>query len=283
MAACTLLTLQVMGSSADSSVACLYGRWWPPLGRCSGRAVWLRPGATYAPYCIPSCVLTMQHSMLSVRGVAFFSAERRRACLQDACCEVPSDWLDQGQSDINVPTVPDGFMREVVIHEQAYTQSSATRSRIKHPAVFYHYFQTSHAPEGPAVQRKALLRAAANPDDPDAMDTVKGFLRSHLCNQMDGLQQSDFDFSGADIGGSRSVLTASLARTPTHTTPPATLQHPSREVVASTSAVGATSGSAERSHGGNSAAPASRSSHPKKKPSAVQVGFLIVERVTCDG
>ena len=192
---------------------------------------------------------------------------------------MPSDWLDQGQSDINVPTVPDGFMREVVIHEQAYTQSSATRSRVKHPtrSVFYHYFQTSHVPEGPAVQRKALLRAAANPDDPDAMDTVKGFLRSHLCNQMDGLQQSDFDFSGADIEGSRSVLAASLARTPTHTTPPATLQHPSREVVASTSAVGATSGSAARSHRGNSAAPPSRSSHLKKKPSAVQVGLLDVD------
>ena len=217
----------------------------------------------------------MQHSMLSVRSVAFFSAERRRACLQDACCEVPSDWLDQGQSDINVPTVPDGFMREVVIHKQAYTQSSATRSRVKHPtrSVFYHYFQTFHAPEGPSVQRKALLRAVANPDDPNAMDTVKGFLRSHLWNQIERLQQSDFDFSGADTGGSRTVLRAGLAHTPPHTTPPGTLQHPSREVVASTSAVGATSGSAARSHGGNSAAPPSRSSHPKKKPSAVQVGF----------
>jgi len=188
---------------------------------------------------------------------------------------VPSDWLDQGQSDIYVPTVPDGFMREVVMHEQAYTQSSATRSSIKHPTrnVLYHYFQVSHAPEGPAVQRKALLRAATNPDDPDAMDTVQGFLRSYLWNQIERLQQSDFDFSGADIRGSRSVLTASLAHTPSHTTPPATLQHPSREVAASASAVGVTSGSAEPSHGGSSAAPPSRCSHPKKKPSAVQVGF----------
>jgi len=108
---------------------------------------------------------------------------------------VPSDWLDQGQSDLNVPTVPDGFMREVVIDQQAYTQpSSAARPA---PTVFYHFFQFL-VPEGPLVQRKALLRAAVNPDNADAEDTVEGFLRSPLNDLEDGLSQSDFRFHGVE-------------------------------------------------------------------------------------
>jgi hypothetical protein len=187
----------------------------------------------------------MLHGKLSM-GVSPFPAEQGLAFLQDACCEVPSDWLDQGQSDMNVPEVPEGFMREVVLHEQAFSQAPATHSSMKHPtrSVYYHYFQVFHASEGPSVRRMALLRAAANPCDPHAMDTVEGFLRSDLCDQMDALQQSDFDFSGGDTGAPRSVLAASLAHTPSHTTTPATLQRPSSEVVASACAVGGTSGAA---------------------------------------
>jgi hypothetical protein len=127
--------------------------------------------------------------------------------LQDALCEVPSDWLDQGQSDFYVPTVPDGFMREVVIHNQAYSHSSAsTRARTKRPArsIFYHFFLKYDVPpgEGPSVERKALLRAAVNPDDADADDTVEAFLRSSLHTQMgQSLQQSDFDFYDAENCG----------------------------------------------------------------------------------
>jgi hypothetical protein len=117
--------------------------------------------------------------------------------LQDACCEVPSDWLDQGESDFYVPTVKDGFMREMVIHEQAYTQSSATRSRSKRPqrSIYYHFFKFLNAEVSTAVLRSALLRGAANPDDRDADDTVEGFLRSQLDqHRNDDLLKTDFDF-----------------------------------------------------------------------------------------
>ena len=121
------------------------------------------------------------------------------ASLQDARCEVASDWLDQGQRDLNVPTVPSGFMREVVIHQQAYhTQPSAAARPA--PAVFYHFFQFC-APEVPVlVQRKALLRAAVNPADADAKDTVEGFLRDFYLNT-DNLQQSDFSFYDVEESG----------------------------------------------------------------------------------
>ena len=108
---------------------------------------------------------------------------------------MPSDWLDQGQSDLNVPTVPDGFMREVVIHRKAYSQSSSAARPA--PTVFYHFFMY-RLPEGPIVQRKALLRAAVNPDNADAEDTVEGFLRSPLNDPEDGLSQSDFRFHGVE-------------------------------------------------------------------------------------
>ena len=99
-----------------------------------------------------------------------------------------------------MPTVRDGFMREVVIHFEADTpSSSATRS---HPArsVYYHYFTKKS--KGPTVWRVALLRAPANPDDADAEDTVQGtltltvegFLRSKLCYKDDALLPSDFKF-----------------------------------------------------------------------------------------
>ena len=133
-----------------------------------------------------------------------------RTCfLQDAHCEVHSDWLDAGYGDLSVPTVPTGFMREVVFHFEADTPSSAaTRS---HPArsVFYHFFKVNDASEGPSVKRMALLRAPANPDDADAEGTVEGFLRSEL-NQM-ALEPSSFNFD-AKTDGPR-VLPAALPAT----------------------------------------------------------------------
>jgi hypothetical protein len=103
-------------------------------------------------------------------------------------------------------------MREVVFHFEADTpSSSATRSR---PArsVFYHFFKVTDAPdEGPSVERMALLRAPANPDDADAEETVQGtltltvedFLRSKLYNQMDSLLllPSEFKFYDAEAEG----------------------------------------------------------------------------------
>ena len=131
-----------------------------------------------------------------------------RTCfLQDAHCKVPSDWLDAGYGDLSVPTVPTGFMREVVFHFEADTpSSSATRS---HPArsVFYHFFKDNDAPAG-SVKREALLRAPANPDDADAEKTVQGtltltvedFLRSKLIKK-DAVQPSDFIFYDSEADG----------------------------------------------------------------------------------
>ena len=127
--------------------------------------------------------------------------------MQDAHCEVPSDWLDAGENDLYVPTVRDGFMREVVIHFEADTpSSSATRS---HPArsVYYHYFTKNS--KGPTVWRVALLRAPANPDDADAEETVQGtltltvedFLRSKLNIKQDKLLPSDFMFPDVEADG----------------------------------------------------------------------------------
>jgi hypothetical protein len=140
-------------------------------------------------------------------GNAYFCLSAAFVFPQDACCEVPSDWLDMGASDFYVPTVPEGFMREVVIHSQAYTRSSATRSRSKHitRSIYYHYFTTSTtstAQGGPAVLRKALLTAASNPHDTDADDTVEGFLRSQLNhNEQTELFPSMFNFYDAEAAG----------------------------------------------------------------------------------
>ena len=161
---------------------------------------WLRAGATCDPFVVRDGVLVLH--VVCARWLI-----TTLAFLQDALCEVPSDWLDQGQSDLYVPTVPDGFMRELVIHNEAYTHSSAcTRLRAKRPprSIFYHFFHTYDAPPGggPSVERKALLRAAVNPDDADADDTVEAFLRSSLHTQMGkSLQQSDFDFYDAENCG----------------------------------------------------------------------------------
>jgi hypothetical protein len=131
-----------------------------------------------------------------------------RSCfLQDAHCEVPSDYLDQGESDLSVPTVPEGFMREVVIHFEADTPSSSATLWRPTPSVFYHYFTS--IPGVSKVRRKALLRAPANPDDADAEGTVEGFLRSEL-NQM-ALEPSSFNFD-AKTDGPR-VLPAALPAT----------------------------------------------------------------------
>jgi hypothetical protein len=103
-------------------------------------------------------------------------------------------------------------MREVVFHFEADTpSSSATRSRPVR-SVFYHFFKVTDAPdEGPSVERMALLRAPANPDDADAEKTVQGtltltvedFLRSKLYNQMDSLLllPSEFKFYDAEAEG----------------------------------------------------------------------------------
>ena len=178
----------------------------------------------------PVCV---RDSVAVTGSVSAMSLSWVRLSAQDAYCKTPSDWLDQGQSDLDVPTVPDGFMREVVIQKRA----SCSRS------VYYHYFQTYDEPVGPSVRRVALLRAAANPDDADAEDTVKGFLRSDLYDPNEGLRHSDFDFSSTRAAGA--------------------------------TAVGAPAGSAEQ--GRSTAVAPPRSSHRTKRPSAV-VGFSDVER-----
>jgi hypothetical protein len=92
---------------------------------------------------------------------------------------VPSDWLDGEESDLHVPAVPPGFMREVVL---CYSQPLAPRSR----TVYYHYFeQVPNAPPGaPVVRRIALLTE----------DTVEGFLRSYQGLKEAGLQHTNFVF-----------------------------------------------------------------------------------------
>jgi hypothetical protein len=110
---------------------------------------------------------------------------------QDACCETPSDYLDAGQSDLYVPTVPHGFIREVVIDEQSHAR-----------AVYYHYFEEVLV--GPAgsrmVQRTALLRAAVCEAGVDAKTfdgwmemsvTVAGFM---LSNPWVEVTPKDFNF-----------------------------------------------------------------------------------------
>ena len=125
-----------------------------------------------------------------------------RTCfLQDAHCKVHSDWLDAGYGDLSVPTVPTGFMREVVFHFEADTRSHPARS------VYYHYFTKNS--KGPTVWRVALLRAPANPDDADAEETVQGtltltvedFLRSKLNIKQDKLLPSDFMFPDVEADG----------------------------------------------------------------------------------
>jgi hypothetical protein len=91
-------------------------------------------------------------------------------CFQDACCEMPSDFLDAGQRDLYVPTVPAGFVREVVIDFQSHVRD-----------VVYHYFEEKHVgrAEPRMVQRTALLRAYMRKEGVGAAETVEGFMRSH--------------------------------------------------------------------------------------------------------
>ena len=107
----------------------------------------------------------------------------RASSRQDARCEVPSDWLDgeQGDLELDVPTVPPGFMREVVL-EQCYSQPLAPRSR----TVYYHYFEVvpNALPGSPVVRRTALLTE----------DMVEGFLRSSKGLRKAGLQLANFAF-----------------------------------------------------------------------------------------
>jgi hypothetical protein len=113
---------------------------------------------------------------------------------------VPSDWLDQGQGDLSVPEVPVGFMREVVLD---YNSQSTAPSR----TVYYHYFETNEE----TVRRTALLRAAVNPSDSHADDTVQGFLRSHPHLVSEGLQHANFVFDDAAAGSARASTIAAGA------------------------------------------------------------------------
>ena len=101
--------------------------------------------------------------------------------VQDACCETPSDYLDAGQSDLYVPTVPHGFIREVVIDEQSHAR-----------AVYYHHF--AGGPVGSrAVRETALLRTVMSKEGGvDDTETVDGFLRRHP--HVQGLRITDFNF-----------------------------------------------------------------------------------------
>jgi hypothetical protein len=105
--------------------------------------------------------------------------------LQDARCEVPSDWLDGEESDLYVPAVPPGFMREVVL---CYSQPLAPRSR----TVYYHYFEQvlNASPGAPVVRRTALLTE----------DTVERFLRPYQGLKEAGLQRTNFVFDDAAEG-----------------------------------------------------------------------------------
>ena len=117
-----------------------------------------------------------------------------------------------------MPTVRDGFMREVVIHFEAGTPSSSTTR--SHPArsVYYHYFTKNS--KGPTVWRVALLRAPANPDDADAEETVQGtltltvedFLRSKLNVKNDALLPSDFMFLDVEASGQSKAAEAHMIR-----------------------------------------------------------------------
>jgi hypothetical protein len=108
---------------------------------------------------------------------------------------VPSDYLDAEQSDLHVPAVPPGFMREVVL-EQCYSQPLAPRSR----TVYYHYVETvlNPSPGSHVVLRTALLTE----------DTVEGFLRSHQGVQQAGLQHANFAFGDAVARGLPSIAPA---------------------------------------------------------------------------
>jgi hypothetical protein len=102
---------------------------------------------------------------------------------QDACCETPSDYLDAGQSDLYVPTVPHGFIREVVIDEQSHAR-----------AVYYHHF--AGGPVGSrAVRETALLRTVMSKEGGvDDTETVDGFLRRHPHVKGLRLRLTDFNF-----------------------------------------------------------------------------------------
>ena len=105
--------------------------------------------------------------------------------LQDARCEVPSDWLDGEESDLYVPAVPPGFMREVVL---CYSQPLAPRSR----TVYYHFIENvlNASPGAPVVRRTALLTE----------DTVERFLRPYQGLKEAGLQRTNFVFDDAAEG-----------------------------------------------------------------------------------
>lgn len=79
-----------------------------------------------------------------------------------------------------MPSVPTGFIREVVLDEQSCTR-----------AVYYHYFEEV-GPER-AVRETALLRTVMSKEGGvDEKETVAGFLRRHP--HVQGLRITDFNF-----------------------------------------------------------------------------------------
>ena len=92
-----------------------------------------------------------------------------------------------------MPTVPPGFMREVVL-EQCYSQPLAPRSR----TVYYHYFEVvpNALPGSPVVRRTALLTE----------DMMEGFMRSHQGQLDAGLKRADFIFDETAAHGLPSTV-----------------------------------------------------------------------------
>jgi hypothetical protein len=122
---------------------------------------------------------------------------RTWAAVQDACCAAPSDWLDAGQSDSYVTTVPSGFIREVVVDPRCYNKETKRGAPMRKPSVYYHYFEEVLV--GPKrtrkVQRTALLRARRG-TTVRADETVENFLVRHPHVRVRGrvLQLKDFVF-----------------------------------------------------------------------------------------
>jgi hypothetical protein len=60
----------------------------------------------------------------------------------DANCDVPSDWMQEGVSDLYVPKVPPGFMREVVLRRWTYDRVLRNLPEKRNKSnrdVYYHY------------------------------------------------------------------------------------------------------------------------------------------------
>ena len=79
----------------------------------------------------------------------------------DATCDVPSDWMQEGVSDLYVPKVPPGFMREVVLRRWTYdkVQRNLPERRNKsNRDVYYHFCDPTSDNPGKGG-RHTLLRS----------------------------------------------------------------------------------------------------------------------------